>query len=210
MRFLTITCLTFLFAPNISAAPQVKEDNLHVRSWNQFAQNALKFHRQRIKNLDVNVKEKIGGYSHLPDYYLQKDYFVDGKLIATVMWERENPEQLHSIEVFIHDKKGRVIRDYIAAYLPHYHNAPTQTLISFHNYNNGLHAFRSFDASGYRIIERCSGSYKGRDVEFILDEDEIAVALDDTYVNKGIMVSEDYKNCFADLQQDVGEYITPH
>ena len=125
------------------------------------------------------------------------------------MWERENPKQLHSIEVFVHDKQGRVIRDYTAAYLPNYHNAPTQTLISLHRYNGSLHAFRSFDASGYRIIERCTGTLKGKEIDFLLDEDEIAVALEDAYINKGPTVTAEYKSCFGDLQQEIGEYITP-
>lgn len=209
MRFLTGGCLFLVFSQIVSAGPEVKEDNLHIRTWNQFAQNALKFHQQRITNLDVEVKEKVGGYFGQPEFYLQKDYYADDKHIATVMWEKENPAQLHSIEVFVHDKQGRVIRDYVAAYLPSYHNAPTQTLISLHRYNNGLHAFRTFDASGYRIIERCTGSFKSREVELLLDEDEIAEAMEDAYNKQGVMVSADYNNCFGDLNQELGKYITP-
>ena len=209
MRLSTISCVFLLLSQTVSAAPEVKEDNLHVRTWNQFANNILKFHQQRVKNKDIEVKEKLGGYFNQPNFYLQKDYFIKGNLISTVMLERENPSQLHSIEVFIHDKQGRVIRDFTAAYLPNYHNAPTQTLISLHRYNNGLHAFRTFDASGYRIIERCTGMYKGKEINFLLDEDEIAVAFEDAHINKGPMVSVDYKNCFGDLQQEVGKYISP-
>lgn len=199
-----------LISTNLFAAPEkMTEDNLHVRSWNQFTDNILSFHRQRIKGQDVKVKVKMGGYAHLPDFYKEESVYLDGNLIAIIMWEKENPQQLHSIEVFVHDDKGRVIRDFTSAYLPHYHNAPTQTLISFHHYNNGLHAFRSFDASGYRVIERCSGSYKGKDINFILDEDEIADAIGDSYQKTGMMFTEDYKNCFGDLQQDVGIYLTP-
>jgi hypothetical protein len=190
-------------------AQQLKEDNLHVRTWNQFAQDILSFHKQRIKQMDIRIKKRAGGYSHLPEFYIEESFYDDGRLVATITWEKENPEQLHTIEVFVHDDKGRVIRDYAAAYLPHYHNAPNQTLISLHNYSNGLHAFRSFDASGYRIIERCTGTYKGKDVNFILDEDEIAEALNDTHQNTGIMVTDKYKNCFGDLPQDVGEYTNP-
>lgn len=209
MRAIISCCLFFSLLQAASAAPEVKEDNLHIRTWNQFAQNILKFHQQRIKDKDIEVKEKLGGYFNQPNFYIQKDYFDKDYLIATVMWERENPKQLHTIEVFVHDKQGRVIRDYTAAYLPYYHNAPNQTLISLHRYNNGLHAFRTFDASGYRIIERCSGTYKNKEIELMLDEDEIAVAMEDAYIKKGPMVTADYKNCFGDLQQEVGKYITP-
>ena len=200
---------TSLFAAPVSEPEKMSEDNVHIRTWNQFAQNILSFHQQRIKGKDVDIKEKIGGYSHLPKFYKEQNVYLGKQLIATIMWERENPTQLHSIESFVYDDKGRITRDFIAAYLPHYHNAPTQTLISFHNYNDGLHAFRTFDASGYRIIERCTGSYKGKDVDFILEEDEIAVGLDDIYQKQGVMMTKDYKNCFGDLQQEVGVYSTP-
>ena len=157
----------------------------------------------------MTVKEKIGGYAHLPDFYLQKEFYNKGRHIATVMWERETPQNLHSIEVFVHDKQGRVIRDFTAAYLPDYRNSATQTLISFHRYHEGLHAFRTFDASGYRITERCTGTFEGEEVDFVLDEDEIAEALEDAYIKKGIMVSNEYENCFAGLPQEVGKYIMP-
>ena len=208
MRFLSV-CLCLAVMNTALMAEEIKEDNLHVRTWNKFAQDLLQFHQQRISNKDVEVQETIGGYSHLPDFYLQKEYFLEGKHIATVMWERENPEQLHSIEVFIHNAEGKVIRDYTAAYLPQYRNAPTQTLVSFHRYHNGLHAFRTFDASGYRIVERCTGSYKGKEINMLLDEDEIANALDNAHINKGVMVTEDYKHCFGDMQQEPGKYISP-
>lgn len=193
----------------ILAAPEMKEDNLHIRTWNQFSDNLVKFHQKRIKNPDVILKEKTGGYAHLPDFYLQKDYFLKNKLIATVLWERETPANLHSIELFIYDKQGRVVRDYTVAYLPNYRNAATQTLISLHRYNEGLHAFRTFDASGYRITERCTGVFEGEDVDILLDEDEIAEALEDAYIKKGIMTTYEYENCFGDLQQEAGKYLIP-
>ena len=113
---------------------------------------------------------------------------------------------MHSVEVFVHDDEGRVIRDYIAAYLPTYRNAPTQTLISLHRYQDQLHAFRTFDASGYRIIERCTGSLKGREVNLLLDEDEIAEALGDP---GSIMASDEYRACFGNLQAEAGKYLQP-
>lgn len=207
MRLLLTSGLLFI---SLAVFAEVKEDNLHVRTWNQFAQDILKFHQSRIKDMDVVVKEDIGGYSHLSDFYIEKKYFSDNKHIATIMWEKENPELLHSIEVLVRDSRGRIIRDYVAAYLPSYRNAPTQTLISLHNYHKQLHAFRTFDASGYRIIERCTGLYKGKEINFLLDEDEIAEALEDSHTGKGPMMSAHYKACFGELQQDVGIYLRPH
>jgi hypothetical protein len=122
-----------------------------------------------------------------------------------VQWEKDAPDQLHTIEVYIYDEKGRVSRDYMAAYLPHYHNAPTQTLISFHHYSDQLHAFRTFDASGDRILERCEGKNKqGQLVNFLLDEDELYEDPDN------VQTSADYKSCFAGLTQtQLGKYILP-
>ena len=208
MRFV-LFFLSVLFSAIVSAASELKEDNLHIRTWNQFSDNLLRLHKNRIKHPDVIVKESIGGYFHLPDFYLQKDYFLNKKLIATVKWERENPENLHSIEVFIYDNQGRVIRDYTVAYLPDYRNAATQTLIALHRYYEGLHAFRVFDASGYRITERCTGIFEGENVDILLDEDEIAEALEDAYIKKGIMLSYEYENCFGDMQQEAGIYLVP-
>lgn len=208
MRLLSV-CLSLLLIMSAATAEEIKEDNLHVRTWNQFSDNLLKLHQKRIKNPNVVVKESTGGYFHLPDFYLQKDYFLGNRLIASVRWEREKPENLHSIELYIHDKQGRVIRDYTVAYLPNYRNAATQTLISLHRYHEGLHAIRIFDASGYRITERCTGVFEGEEVDILLDEDEIAEALDDTHVNQGIMMTYEYENCFGNLQQQAGKYLIP-
>lgn len=118
---------------------------------------------------------------------------------------KDDPKTLHTIEVYVHDKLGRVVRDYTAAYLPFYHNAPTQTLISLHHYNNKLHAFRSFDASGDTVLERCEGKdSKGQTVNLLLDEDDLL------YDNDGIMDSAEYKQCFAGFKHDkLGKYILP-
>ena len=53
------------------------------------------------------------------------------------------------------------------------------------------------------------GNFKGKEVELLIDEDEIAEAMEDAYNKQGVMVSADYKNCFADLEQELGKYITP-
>lgn len=118
---------------------------------------------------------------------------------------KDNPKTLHTIEVFVRDEKGRVARDFMAAYLPFYHNAPTQTLISFHHYNGNLHSFRSFDATGDKILERCQGTdATGNTVNMLLDEDDLFNDPDD------LIGSKDYKNCFSGLKhQQLGKYIIP-
>ena len=205
----TKTTLVFLLLPlmlNYAYALQsLKEDNEHIRRWNQFALDSLKLHKKMTAGKDLIVKTRIGGYADDKDFYKEESYFEHGRLVSLVQWEKENPTRLHSIEVYVRDKKGRVIRDYIAAYLPHYHNAPTQTLISFHHYNGDLHAFRSFDASGYRVIERCTGkNSQGQEVNILLDEDE----LDENPDN--VMNGSDYKQCFSGLKQTrLGKYLVP-
>lgn len=186
----------------------MKVDNVHVRTWNKFAADALALSEKLIAEIPHTVKTKIGGYAGKPEFYKEDAYYDkrNDKLISRVQWERENPTVLHTIEVYIRDPQGRVMRDYIAAYLPLYHNAPTQTLMSFHQYNGELHAFRSFDASGDRIVERCTGKLKGKDLDLLLDEDEIYAAIEG---RSNVMEQADYQACFKGMPQEPGKYLTP-
>lgn len=184
-------------------------DNVHVRTWNRFADALLDFHRQRLARRRVRTEERIGGYADIPDFYREVSYYDSGsgRLLSRIRWERDHPDTVHVIEVYIRDAQGRVIRDYTAAFLPYYRNAPTQTLISLHRYHGDLHAFRTFDASGDRIFERCQGSWRDRDIDLMLDEDAI-------YEQEGepgsTMESLVYKACFGDLQTTVEGYLTPN
>lgn len=196
--------LIFAVTPVFAAEP-MKEDNKHVRVWNQFAQDTLKLHKQLTAGKNLQVKTRVGSYANVKNFYIERRYFSKGKLVSQVQWEKDNPETLHTIEVYLHDQKGRVTRDFVAAYLPFYHNAPTQTLASFHHYNGNLHAFRSFDASGYKVLERCNGKdSKGQVVNLLLDEDDLLNDPDD------LLSTKEYRACFEGLkQQQLGKYITP-
>ncbi|MBD3671441.1 MAG: hypothetical protein HUJ29_11785 [Gammaproteobacteria bacterium] len=168
----------FLWGPVAQAEElnTMKEDPVHVNTWNGFMEKLLDLHEQRVAQQELSVSTKQGGYAGQPDFYIEKEFRnKQGELVSRVQWEKENPDRLHAIELYIRDEQGRVIRDYAGAYLPHYRNAPTQTLISFHAYNgNGdLHAFRTFDASGDLLFERCVGERKGDDVYIQLDYDDI-------------------------------------
>jgi len=191
-----------------TTAETMKGDNVHARTWNGFANDILLLHKKIRKEKRLKEFTRIGGYFGNPDFYIEETYtdLETGELVSRVMWERENPENLHSIEVFILDRKGRVVRDYVAAYLPTYRNAPTQTLVSFYVYNGNLEAYRTFDASGERIGERCVGTWKGKEVNFLLDEDEIVAALDGF---SDRMEQADYKACFKGLRATPGKYIKP-
>ncbi|MDH5407749.1 MAG: hypothetical protein OEY00_03975 [Gammaproteobacteria bacterium] len=183
----------------------IKEDNPHVRRWNGFANNLLKLHHRLIKENAVTKKTSTGGYAGQPNFYKEEAFYSKstGKIISRVQWEKELPEQMHTIEVYFYDKKGRIARDYSAAYLPTYRNAPSQTLINIHAYNNNTQAFRSFDASGAHVLDRCEGKYKGKDVNILLDEDDLYNELD------GVRLTPEYKACVKGLPESVGVYLVP-
>lgn len=196
--------LSLSVVQTVVAEVAVKAPNKHILTWQAFVKNTLALHRKLISEVAVVKKTKLGGYEGLPNFYIEDSYY-DAKthrLISQLQWEKANPKQLHTIEVYLYDDKGRVTRDFTAAYLPNYHKAPTQTLISLHNYVGNLHAFRTFDASGYRIDEGCRGTYQGQDVEILLDEDEIADG-------SPVMQSAAYKACFEGVQLKAGKYLIP-
>lgn len=202
--------LVFLFFYSVMgsavyATEPMKEDNKHIRTWNKFAMDTLQLHKKLTDGKRLEVKTRIGSYANIENFFKEEQYFEKGRLVSQIQWEKDNPDQLHTIEVYVHDSDGRVSRDYMAAYLPFYHNAPTQTLISFHHYNAQLHAFRTFDASGDKILERCEGlNHQGQRVTILLDEDDLYNDPDN------VQSSADYKSCFAGLTQTkLGKYIIP-
>lgn len=205
-RHVGLGLLLILLIGTVYAAEPLQQDNQHIRTWNRFAEQVYELHQQLTQHGDIRKQISHGGYAQRPEFYREERFYQGDRLISKVQWEKTNPDQLHTIEVFIYDDQGRVSRDYVAAYLPTYRNAPTQTLISLHRYQDDLHAFRSFDASGYRVVERCTGNLKGQMVNLLLDEDEIYEAQGDP---QGIMASEVYQACFGDLQTEAGKYLTP-
>ncbi len=213
--FLGSLLLALLVTAPVLAVEQesMKENKSEVRTWNDFVTDLLKLHERQIKDRKITKKEKHGGYSSEPKFYLEEEY-VDvktGKLLSRLQWEREKPENIHAIEVFVHDDQGRVIRDYSASYLPRYRNAPSQTLIFLHDYKDGVHAFRSFDASGDRLFERCQGKYDGKEIDLRLDEDELEEArYQKRAFNKGVMTSAVYLHCFGEIEETAELYLTPN
>ena len=204
-KIITVLLLVPFMSSVVFATEPMKGDNKHTRVWNKFANDSLALHKKLTDGKNFEVKTSIGSYANVKNFYIEKRYFDNGKLISQVQWEKESPNTLHTIEVFVHNAKGRVARDFMAAYLPFYHNAPTQTLISFHHYSGKLHAFRSFDATGDKVLERCTGTdIKGQEVNLLLDEDDLFNDPDE------IIGSKEYNNCFDGLKQDkLGKYIIP-
>ncbi len=202
------TVMAMLFVSVNASAETVRGDNEHARKWNKFADDVLVLHKHLTTKTETSKKTRLGGYFGNPKFYKEDGYYekTTGKLISLVQWELQNPNLMHSIEVFVRDDQGRILRDYSAAYLPNYRNAPTQTLVSLHIYNGELHAFRTFEATGDRIVERCTGKLKNEDVNFILDEDEIAHAMGGS---TDVMERVDYKACFKGMPDEAGKYLTP-
>ena len=193
-----------LDGPTTATAASVKENNTQVETWNAFANSLVAIHRHWEKTRNVKQSVRIGGYSRMPDFYREVTMTdqVTGLMLSRVKLERENPENVHSIDVFFYDDKGRVTVDYTATYLTDFRNAPIQALVNLHAYNGDLWAFRQFSASGERMFERCEGTYFDEPVEIWRDEGDILVGDDN--------IREDfYLTCFSSLPLTGNTYLDP-
>lgn len=187
----------------------IKPNEDHVSRWNWFVDAVHALHKKNIKGKDVEIETTTGGYARLPKFYQKKKYIdkKTGRHLSSVYWETEKPDLLHSIEVYVYDNKNRVIRDFAGSFLTHSRAAPQQTLISLHAYNNGLHAYRTFDATDIRIYESCKGKYRGKNIEISFDDMEILEYADEP---KSPMTTPIYKACFKGLPtKSAGKYLTP-
>jgi len=205
MLVLLVSSATLLAAGK--PAP-MKEDAVQVKSWNHFSELLLALHKQQISDRKIKQTEKIGGYSDNPGYYREITYVDEksGRLLSNIQWETENPDVVHSIQVYVYDNKGRLVRDYVSAYLPYQRNAPVQTLINLHHYNNGLHSFRQFDGSKDLVYEFCEGEFKGKTQQIRLFEDDL---VSNDYETRQLFKSPVYKACFKDMSQKLGKFIRP-
>lgn len=171
--------------------------------WNKFVDDLLVLSNGLIKQVPHSEKHRVGGYSNEANFYNETKYYSDhdNTLTSIVQWERAKPDNIHSIEVFLHDKQGKVTKDFSASYLTKHRNAPIQTLITLHYYNQDLHGFRVFDASHERIYESCKGKLNNKKVYIDLDDDygELAEALEN---KAGIMSTPEYQACFGGRSVD--------
>lgn len=198
----------WLAALVLGLAAPIAAESLHERRWNRFAEDVFALHERQLSAHEVRTETRTGGYANYPDFYREVEYYDRGSggLLSRLQWEREAPETLHAIEVFVRDAEGRVLRDYTVAWLPGYRKAPSQTLIALHRYNGELHAFRSFDASGDRLYERCEGMYRGREVFLEVNQD----MLHDARLDPGpLFESEDYRLCYGDLPTEADAFLPP-
>ena len=97
---------------------QVNEDQ--VKRLNAFADKLHRLHQQQLQGRKIHETEQFGGYARLPEFYREVSYFDadSGRLLSRIQWERNAPERIHTIEVYVYDDRGRLARDYMAWFLP--------------------------------------------------------------------------------------------
>jgi len=193
-----------------TASATVRPDDRIARQWNQFVTDLVNLNQHLISQTPHEEKWRIGGYSNEPRFFDEVTYIDQStnKVTSIVQWERADPSAVHSIEIKLHDKQGRLRKDFSASYLTKHRNAPIQTLITIHYYNKQLHGFRVFDASLNRIYEVCRGKFNGKTVNIDLDDDygELSEALENP---KGIMSSKAYNACFGSREVDMSRVKIP-
>ncbi len=184
---------------------QVNENQ--VQRLNTFVDKLHRLHQQQLRGRKIRETEQLGGYARLPEFYREVSYFDadNGRLLSRVQWERANPDRIHGIEVYVYDDRGRLTRDYMAWYLPHYRNAPRQTSVNLHHYEGDLHGWRQFDGIGTRTYERCT-RVPGEKLVFELTEERIEHAEE---TPGSVAHTRDYKRCFGGLEKTAGRYLTP-
>lgn len=183
---------------------EINED--HVTSWNRFAAKVYDLHKRQIAGREIRQTEVTEEYhgTAARGYAYKETHYHDartGLLLSRVRVDRDRPEILHIVEVFVHDSQGRVLRDFASIYLPMAQNAPIRTLINLHQYNDDLHAYRQFDASGERVYEQCKGMHAGEMVDISLEQQDIGPPA---------TASDAYHACFAGVQETAGAYLAPH
>ncbi len=185
----------------------MQEDKQQVNGWTQFFKSLVRTHQWYQQHHAIREEVSNGGYATHPDYYREVSYYdkQSNRRLSRIQWSKQKPDEILMIEVFMYDAQGRVSRDYLAAYLPDFRNAPIQTLINFHTYSDGLHAYRQFDASGATIYEQCQGRYFNEDIMLSIDEDEFP-----QYRDEDSAGFETYLACFEMLPKQLGEYEHPY
>lgn len=179
----------------------VPENIDQVERWNRFADALYKLHEQNLRGVEYSTRENIKRYGGLlakgREYRHVRYYDKEsGRLLSRIEWKPGSTSRIFVIEVFEYDDKGRLERDYAAAYLPVYHNAPFQTLINVHYQDKSVRAYRQFDASGRRIYEQCKGTMNGGDFSLSLEDYELPRY---EYEQDQIKPAGAYWSCFSFL-----------
>ncbi|MFV1992567.1 MAG: tetratricopeptide repeat protein [Acidiferrobacterales bacterium] len=208
-----------LVSPALSAEknkPGVRENTTQVKTWNKFADDLLIVHDHLHEKYDTYSSDASGDYGGSfakGISYTETSYFdkKNGQILTRVRQQRIKPADtgtghINSVEVYIYDESGSLVRDYLAAYIPGYRNAPIQTLINFHKNIDDLSSFRQFDASGRRIYEQCKGKYFDETVDISLEDYEIPNHAGEI---KDFLARESYRACFDGLPVSASNYLNP-
>ena len=211
--FILTLFFTVIFTPAISATRDntVKSDPVQVNKWSNFVTELYELHLDLSKKVPITTTEISGGYGGgfaNKNFYREISYFNKNtnKLISKIQWEIDRPNTIHTIEVFLYNSQGQIKTDFYARYLPYARNAPVQTLINLHNYNDQLHSFRQFDANGELIYETCRGHFFGQKINLHLDDEEISdfkIHNSDEFMNKA------YSACFLNVPKTASAYLHP-
>ena len=206
-RALFVLCLCCCGAAK--ALPPLDPQADHSARWNWFAEALYDLHQRQLAAHQVKTEVREDGYYRNPRFYIETRYIdaASGRVLSVLQRERDKPENIHSLEVFVYDNHGRIARDYSVLYLPHSRSAPQHTLINLHAYHGDLHAFRQFDATDNRLYEFCQGKYQGKKVEIRLDEFDLIKLEGKTGT---ILETPQYRSCFHGLPRaSAGKYLTP-
>ena len=214
MKSSTLLLFIFMAIFNTANSTQnniMKTDKVQVKKWNNFVAELYELHVDKTKNIPILTTEIIGGYGggfNNKEFYREISYVnkKTNKLISKIQWEVDNPNTIHTIEIFLYDTLGKIKTDFYARFLPYARNAPVQTLINLHNHNENLHAFRQFDANGELIYETCRGKFFNQDINLHLDNEEIQ---DFKINNTDEFLEETYNACFLNLAQTATAYLSP-
>lgn len=215
MKLIFVLTLTFItiFNSAISATRDntLKSDQVQVNQWNNFVTELYELHLDLTKKVPITTTELTGGYGGgfaNKNFYREISYFNKNtnKLISKIQWETDRPDTIHTIEVFLYNNQGEIKTDFYARYLPYARNAPVQTLINLHNYNDQLHSFRQFDANGELIYETCRGYFFNKKINLHLDNEEIS---DFKIQNSDEFMNETYSACFLNVAKTASAYLHP-
>ena len=206
-RLLPLTILLLL----LNFAAHSADKHSRAERWTQFAQSLETLHEKRMKTLTHTKQESIGGYGGIKadsSFYREVKYLEPGtgKVLAIVQRENNPASLLHVIELYIYDDQGRVLREYLATYLPGRRETPFQTLITHYAYTGNLVAFRQFDASDDLLFEHCTGELEGKKVRLSFDEFEVP---DNASEIEGKFERKAYQSCFQSLKKSAGSYLNP-
>lgn len=212
VRIQKIILIIFLLCAGAVQADSVmssfNNNESEEKRWNRFADALYALHKKRINIKTLHIKERMGGYFRQKNFYKEQSYYEKktDKLLSRILWETQNPKNIHVIQVFFYDNKGRPLRDYSASFRIADHDDPATTEISLFDYPQGLRVFRQFNASNEITYEDCEGRWRGKPVNIELDVVDLEEFRDEPNT---IMTTPQYRACFGRLPKSAASYIPP-